>query len=280
MVNNDICREQIIQLLVTMSNAILRSDEANLVSEMKTEEVNQIIAKRLSRRWPACMINADVQIGPQAAGPGIEPSVPMVGTYPAAPGAGDRSRTAQLGPWADPASVPLSSPHVYVEFTTSLSLLLKIAVNLLPTILWSYYPFSLLLLGGPPAESSYLVIQSRKENAFLPLSCCECPLGPAHPSFFLTGLSSPPLLPALGCSRMTQVQAGAIPQVLASVPIILLGQHISQDRSDWVLTPGSMTSNTEAWKKQTVRRTSAELDPSGGSDVNAPSREAMTVHSL
>lgn len=45
MVNNDICREQIIQLLVTMSNAILRSDEANLVSEMKTEEVNQIIAK-------------------------------------------------------------------------------------------------------------------------------------------------------------------------------------------------------------------------------------------
>lgn len=45
MVNNDICREQIIQLLVTMSNTILRSDEANLVSEMKTEEVNRIIAK-------------------------------------------------------------------------------------------------------------------------------------------------------------------------------------------------------------------------------------------
>lgn len=110
MVNNDICREQIIQLLVTMSNAILRSDEANLVSEMKTEEVNQIIAKRLSRRCPACMINADVQIGPQAAGPGIEPSVPMVGTYPAAPGAGDCSRAAQLGPWADPTSVPSLLP--------------------------------------------------------------------------------------------------------------------------------------------------------------------------
>lgn len=31
MVNNYICREQILQLFVTMSNAILRSDEANLV---------------------------------------------------------------------------------------------------------------------------------------------------------------------------------------------------------------------------------------------------------
>lgn len=183
-------------------------------------------------------------------------------------------------------------PQEHDMFTISLFLLLQTPVNPL-----SHYSVRLLsFLSAPPgcllAESSCLVLYSRKGNAFLLLSCRECPLRPVHHlpdrSFVsANGLCRPvcemvcpsslgslppaatPLPPAaLGCGGNGRGASRCRPPGLSLHPHILHRQHVSQDCSDGVFTRGSTTSNTEACKKQTGGRNNGELDASGESDIN------------